>query len=308
MRGSCSMPPRACSRRGRAASTGPGSTPARRCGAAASSARTSCRRLRSATLDRRVVGVCDRTRETTMGSRDGPGADTQPTGHVQRLPGLPLFQPARPKSGDPRPRSRIASSTPESPKSSSHRALRAMARIACSDAIPRLRKRLRGRRFWHPYRHPVRKCVLAERVVRPESLVCGGSSLGRDDEQTPKLVVAPVRACATAAGTWMASESRRRSTRMRPRVTRSHVTDDSTEGATPAAGRQASSSRHPRLVEHGDQRRPAGWTSRSRATFAANASEVPAASATDRALLSMRTAAAYARRSAVWSVSSTRRS
>jgi hypothetical protein len=36
--------------------------------------------LRSATLARRVVGIVTRTRETTMGSRDGPGADTRPTG------------------------------------------------------------------------------------------------------------------------------------------------------------------------------------------------------------------------------------
>ena len=72
------------------------------------------RRLRSATLARGVVGVCD----SNSGDHDGESGRTGP---IRGLPGmssdyrgLPLFQPAR-------PRSTIASNTPESSKSSSHR-------------------------------------------------------------------------------------------------------------------------------------------------------------------------------------------
>ena len=57
------------------------------------------RRLRSATLDRRVVGMCDSNSGDHDGESGRTGADTRPTGHVQRLPGIPLLQPARPKSG-----------------------------------------------------------------------------------------------------------------------------------------------------------------------------------------------------------------
>jgi hypothetical protein len=46
------------------------------------------RRLRSATLDRRVVTCVTRTWETTMGDRDGPGPTRGPPGHVQQLPGI----------------------------------------------------------------------------------------------------------------------------------------------------------------------------------------------------------------------------
>jgi hypothetical protein len=42
----------------------------------------------SATLDRRVVACVTRTRETTMGDRDGPGPARGPPGHVQQLPGI----------------------------------------------------------------------------------------------------------------------------------------------------------------------------------------------------------------------------
>ena len=115
----------------------PGSTAARRCSATASSTRTSC--STTAVSDARSPrrGHVTRTQETTMGSRDGPGPIRGPPGMSSDYRGLPLFQPARPKSGDPRPRPRIASSTPESSKSSSHRALRAMARPGLEPGTPR---------------------------------------------------------------------------------------------------------------------------------------------------------------------------
>ena len=44
--------------------------------------------LRSATLARRVVGMCDSNSGDHDGESGRPGADTRPTGHVQRLPGI----------------------------------------------------------------------------------------------------------------------------------------------------------------------------------------------------------------------------
>jgi hypothetical protein len=72
-----------------------------------------------------------------MGVGTGPGPMRDPPGMSSDYQGLPLFQPARPRSGDPRPRSRVAYSTPENTKSSSHRALRAMGRPGLEPGTPR---------------------------------------------------------------------------------------------------------------------------------------------------------------------------
>jgi hypothetical protein len=116
----------------------PGSTTARRSSAAASSARTSCSTTPVSDARAPRHGHVFGRRRWAVGTDRGrcPAHRACPaiTGDYR---GLPLFQPARPKSGDPRPRLRIASSTPESPKSSSHRASRAMARPGLEPGTPR---------------------------------------------------------------------------------------------------------------------------------------------------------------------------
>jgi hypothetical protein len=57
------------------------------------------RRLRSATLDRRVVGMCD----SNLGDHDGesgrPGAEMRLTGYVQRLPGITVVSAGQAQIG-----------------------------------------------------------------------------------------------------------------------------------------------------------------------------------------------------------------
>jgi hypothetical protein len=57
------------------------------------------RRLRSATLARRVVGVCDSNSGDHDGESGRPGADTRPTGHVKRLPGTTVVSAGQAQIG-----------------------------------------------------------------------------------------------------------------------------------------------------------------------------------------------------------------
>jgi hypothetical protein len=92
---------------------------------------------------RRGAGPTRPDRDQARRDRRGRGRPAAPRNHAahRACPAITgnyrCFSPARPISGDPRPRSRIASSTPESPKSSSHRALRAMARPGLEPGTPR---------------------------------------------------------------------------------------------------------------------------------------------------------------------------
>ena len=55
--------------------------------------------LRSATLARRVVGVCDSNSGHHYGSPELTGAYTRPTGHVQRLPGITVVSAGQAQIG-----------------------------------------------------------------------------------------------------------------------------------------------------------------------------------------------------------------
>jgi hypothetical protein len=52
-----------------------------------------------ATLDRRVVGMCDSNSGDHAGESGRPGPDMRPTGHVQRLPGIAVVSAGQAQIG-----------------------------------------------------------------------------------------------------------------------------------------------------------------------------------------------------------------